>query len=559
VNFFSYSRKVENLLDGTQNTKENYQARRIFIKDPEKRKATFAKYYNRITLNEKWIFYESMGGMRMMDNPYAIFKQVYEDKRFKDYIHVWSIATHGTIPEEYRDKSNILFVTRNTDMYMRAIATAKYIVCNSVLPEYFVPKPEQKYLNTWHGIAYKGIGRSELSPLGPMGTIYNMLEATHVLTPCDFMTQKQLEGFSMHGVYSGEIAEIGYPRIDTTINASEQEKKQIRHILRIDPRKKVVLYAPTWRGDMRTRKFDTDTLTKDLKALAGVDANIIFMGHHLMLKHTKGLDFGNLIIPPSSINTNALLSVVDVLITDYSSIFFDFLVTGRPIIHYLYDYKEYKTERGLNLDKSELPGIVTQTTSGLIALVEEYLATSYSPTKKYLAARKRFCSHEDGRASERAVNWFLKDNTAGINIIPKDAKKSIVFWGGALNKTENATEYLQQVQEQVNKGDKVVVLIIARSVVKRPEIMSTIRSFGFDVTIIARGDDTMVATKTEKMARQLIEHGIRGWGRVPFVRGAYVRIYKREYRRILGNARFDEIVVYPKCSRFWKELVKYAS
>lgn len=554
-----YGEKIETLIDGAQNRKENYLARRIFIKDTEERKTTFAKYYKQTALNEKWIFYESMGGVRMMDNPYAIFKRVFGDKRFKDYIHVWSIANYDTIPQEYRDKGNILFVTRNTDMYMRAIATAQYVVCNSVLPEYFVRKPGQKYLNTWHGIAYKGIGRSELSLLGPMGTIYNMLEATHVLTPCDFMTQKQLFGFSMQGVYSGQIAEIGYPRIDTTINASTQEKERIQQTLKIDTNKKVVLYAPTWRGDMRIRKFDTDTLTNDLKALAKLDANIIFMGHHLMLKHTKGYDFSNLIVPPSSINTNGLLSIVDVLITDYSSIFFDFLVTARPIIHYLYDYDEYKRERGLSLEKSELPGTVVQTTAELIASVEKHLATPYAPTKRYEQARKRFCLHEDGAVSKRAVEWFFKNDVSGINIVPKDKKQSIVFWGGALNKTDNAMEYLQKIKDQVKKDDKIVVLVIARSVVKRPEIMSAIRSFGYNVTIIARGDDTMIATKTEKVARHLIEHGIRGWGRIPFVRLSYTRMYEREHRRILGSARFDEVIVYPKCSRFWKELAKYAS
>lgn len=550
---------LEGIFDGTQNSKEIFQARRKFISDPEERKTTFASYYNTISVNDKWIFYESMGGMRMMDNPYAIFKQVYQDKRFDDYIHVWSIATYATIPEEYKEKDNILFVTRNTHAYMQALSKAKFIVCNSVLPEFFVPKPDQKYLNTWHGIAYKGIGRSELSPLGPMGTIYNMLEATHILTPCDFMTQKQLFGFSMRGVYSGQMAEIGYPRIDTTINTSAKNKARIRQNLGIDPSKKVVLYAPTWRGNMRTRKFDTDTLVRDLKALAGVDANVIFMGHHLMLKHTKGIDFGDLIIPPSSINTNELLSVVDVLITDYSSIFFDFLVTERPIIHYVYDYDEYERERGLGLDICELPGVIVRNNTELISSVEKFLESSYTPTRQYIAACERFCPHDNGKVSERTVEWFFMDNSKAVDVVRKIPKTSIVFWAGALNKTEHALKYLEKVRKQVKKDDKIVVLVVARSVVKRPEIMKIIRSFDLSVTIIARGDESMVATSAEKVARRLMEHGMRGWGRVPFVRRAYSRLYQREYRRVFGGARFDEIILYERCSRFWKELVKYAA
>ncbi len=551
--------KLETLMDGTQNSLKNFRARRVFISELADQKEHFAKCYNTIPVSDNWIFYESMGGKRMMDNPLALFRQIHGDKRFKDFVHVWVVTRYDTIPTELKSVSNMLFVTRNTSAYMQAITKSKYIVCNSTFPVYVVPKPEQKYLNTWHGIAYKGIGRSEQSPLGPRSTVDNMLQATHILTSCDYMTQKQLLGFSMKGVYSGELAEAGYPRIDMTLNASAADKKRLYSDLGLDPDKQVVLYAPTWRGVMEDRKFDVDTLQKDLAALAGLDANVIFMGHHLMIENIKGVDLGSLIIPPPSQNTNELLSIVDVLITDYSSIFFDFLVTNKPIIHYVYDYDEYKRERGLGLELDELPGEVVRTKKELIATARNLLATPYKPTRQYARARKRFCPHEDGRVSKRVAEWFIKGNSKGVNIVPKDKRPSIVFWGGALNNTQHALEYLEKLKAVVKRGDKNVVLVVARSIMKQPEIMTIINDLGETVTVIARAHDTMIGTKTEKVAKRLMESGVRGTGRIPMLRQAYDRLYRREYQRMFGGARFDEIVLYPKCSRFWKELVKYAA
>src|SRR5699024_11894189 len=112
----------------------------------------------------------------------------------------------------------------------------------------FVRGHWQKYLNTWHGVAYKALGRGPENPLGAAESVYNLMQATHVLTPCPYMTDLELERFSLRHSYSGVIAELGYPRIDLQLNMSNDDRSRVLTDLSLDLGRKTVLYAPTWRG-----------------------------------------------------------------------------------------------------------------------------------------------------------------------------------------------------------------------------------------------------------------------------------------------------------------------
>lgn len=530
-----------------------YDSQRYFIKDLDERKRRYALYYEALPTDDKVIFYESMSGVRMMDNPYAIFRAVLEDKRFADYTHVWSVGAYDTVPKRYRGLPNVVIVTRHTDIYLRYLASAKHIIGNSTLPEYFVRKPDQKYLNTWHGIAYKRVGRAENALLGSAYSVFNMLQATHVLTPCHFMTQLQLHGLCMSGVPSGELAEVGYPRIDMTLNLSEARADEIASEFGIDRTKRTVLYAPTWRSE----KFDTDRLAADLKGLSALDANVIFMGHHMMLKHLKNIDLGNVIVPPASTNTNELLGVVDILITDYSSIFFDFIVTGLPIVHYMYDYDEYYRERGLNLEEDDLPGVIVKSSENLVEQVRILLQGSFPPeeTERYRRAKERFCPHEDGAASRRAVEWFFFGDTSGVKVIPRSWKRSVVFWGGRLTGGPQVADFLARLRDYAARPDIVPVLVVARSVESNPQVMDVIRELGAKVSVIARPGHGMVASPEEDEAKKDVEHGN---STQPAAIELHRRSYLREYRRVLGHAAFDESIEFENNSRFWKELASCA-
>lgn len=548
------------------------------IRDPEDLKTRQAEYVVSVPTNSQVVFYESMSGARMMDSPYALFLHLYHDPEFSKLHHVWSVRSEDLIPDELRDDPRITFVTRGTDAHLYFLSLSGYIIGNSLLPEYFVRKPDQKYLNTWHGIAYKTLGRTDASPLGAAGSVYNLLQATHVLTPCPYMTETELTRFSLRGVFSGSLAEIGYPRQDLTLNMSESSALRLRENLGLDSTKKTVLYAPTWRGNKGSARFDGDQLQRDIEALAKLDANVIFQAHHIMLRHIKNVDYGNIIVPPANTSANELLAVADLLISDYSSIFFDFLATGKPIVHYLYDYAEYADDRGLLLDQSDLPGPIVSTADELISTVTSLISEPYRPTTRYQQARERFCPHDDGHASLRTIRWFMLGDNQGIRQIEARPRPTTIFWGGRLDKSRKTEAFLDSLDTVAKSGDRDVTLLVAHSVKSNSVAMERIRQLDPSVSIVARNDFEMIMTTNEKQARNGTDISPAAkepteknsvWNRL---KGAFARkapvasaeddplmtMYQREYRRVFGDAKFDEMVEFEGLSGFWRKLAQHA-
>lgn len=548
------------------------------VRDSEALKTRQAEYNETVPTDARVIFYESMSGARMMDSPYALFLQMYRDSAYCGYHHVWSVRSPDLVPDEFKDDPRVTFVTRGTDAHAYFLALAGFIIGNSLLPDHFVRKTDQKYLNTWHGIAYKVLGRTEGSPLGAAGSVYNLLQSTHVLTPCPFMTETQLDRFSLRGVFSGSMAEIGYPRQDLTVNLTDSDADRLENTLGLDPTKKTVLYAPTWRGNKGTARFDAAQLERDMACLAKLEANVIFQAHHMMLRHIKHVDYSNIIVPPSNVVTNELLAVADLLISDYSSIFFDFLVTGNPIVHYLYDYDAYAEERGLLLDRSDLPGPIVSTGDDLVETVSNLISEPYGPTPEYQRARQRFCPHDDGEACSRTIQWFVNGDSAGINQVEARTRPTVIFWGGRLDKSKKTESFLESVKAAAQAGDRDVSLLVAHAVKSNEIAMKKIRELDPSVSIIARNDFEMIMTTDEKNARQGIDEAAAQqrrkdtgsvWNRLksamgrktPQVEPAEVLLnsmYRREYRRVFGDAQFDDIVMFEKLSDFWKKLARHA-
>lgn len=520
------------------------------IEDREQRKTIFHEMQQEVPCHPDIVFYESMSGAKMMDSPYSIFTYIYNQTlgTHPHKLHVWSLRSKETIPPRYREAPGLETVRRHTPAYMYYLARATHIIGNSTLPEYFVRKPEQSYLNTWHGIGYKTLGRNSHNLLGGSLSVTNMLQATHVISPCPFMSDILLDGFSMANVYSGHFAEAGYPRIDATLNTRPADKLHLLEDLGSSPEQPVVTYAPTWRGD----SFDVERLRHDLKNLATLRCTTVFLGHHIMLKHIDLTSLGDVVVPPNHVNTNELLSVTDILITDYSSIFFDFQVTERPIIHYLYDYEEYSSTRGLTLANSELPGTIVADSPSLLQAVDNELRRSRATARDYSEHIARFNPHDQGASSEAVSEWFFHGNASGV--VPErelNSRPKILFWGGRLADESEHGAFFDDISDAVKGGDRDVTLFVSRTVRRNPSAMRRIKALGTSVSVVVRDDYTFGMTAAEEEARET-----EAIHRSVLQQAAYDRIYEREYRRLFGGSRFDDVRLFPNQSYFWTRLAQ---
>lgn len=520
-------------------------------------------------VNKTVIFYETMSGARMGDNPYGIFEYLRSHPEHGSFLHVWSIDAHSTIPVQYKDAPDVIFVRRNTHSYTYFLANAGYVVCNANLPAFYIRRPGQRYLNTWHGVPYKTLGRNTPNArFGSPAGNSTFTKATHILTPCEFTTDKILSGYSMKGVSNAAIAEIGYPRVDRTLNADESQKMHLKQVLGlVDDQtssnfRPTVLYAPTWRSENDKDVVDPDQLMEDLEALSGLNVQLMYRGHHRMDRLIKDASVGeqlsNVIIPSHEISSNDLMTVVDILITDYSSIFFDFLPTGRPVVHYLYDLDDYKSSRGLNIGTEDLPGTVVVSRPELVNAVSQLSVEfnsydsghdfSSNPLQgeRYSAAQDRFCPHDDGRASKRAVEFFIEGLNDGMHTrSAKDGRPTAAFWAGDLRPGPAANDFLENLLKSAHSSLEQTVLIVERkapidkgllqSIKKLKDVISTY-SYDLEKPIVLPEEE---ADYTEFASEYYLEFKT---AKSRLHRSETLReIYSREYRRRLDDAKFDRV------------------
>src|SRR5699024_8745328 len=432
--------------------------------------------YHHYQLNSNMRCYERTSDSRMLENQYAIFEYIIKDQNFKVYIHVWVVNSFQVLPDEFKSKDNIVFVKKGSDAYFKYISSAKYLICNSTFEPYVVRKPDQYYLQTSHGIFYKTVGRdSSNTPIGVAGGTRNLLQATHIIVPNEYMAKKQPKSYSIKDIHSGTIAKIGYPRIDVTVNISEETRQSISNSMGLDPSKKIVFYAPTWRGDSKANnRFDSKQLLDDLEKLATLDVNVIFRGHPITNSLLKDIKLPkNIIVPTPDIQTNELLGMSNILISDYSSVFFDFIVTEKPTIHYLYDKEDYTKDRGLNLEDSELPGLVAKTGDQLVKLVDKCLIEN-KPNSQYLKAKERFSTYDKGVSSKKVVEWFFYDKKEEIDFVDKVKKgKTYLYLGGFLEDID-----IQKLVDKLNSlvADNVVSLMLNKQVAKNKEKLGLLKN-----------------------------------------------------------------------------------
>lgn len=360
------------------------------------------------------IIFESFGGRQVSDSPlaiYELFKKLYPGFRY-----IWSVEREA-VP--YCKANGIPYVVRRTARWARTLEKAQYWISNARFPAW-VRKPKYvTYIQTWHGTPLKKLGLDieNVAMPGTNTAAYHrnfVSEANRwdaLVSPNDYSTQIFRSAFG----FKNQILKVGYPRNDELINSSPEDVTALKQQLGIPLDKKVVLYAPTYRDNQFAEKgkytFELPFSLADFRERFGQDAVLILRMHYLISNALDVSDYSDFVYDLSSYpNISDLYLVSDLLITDYSSVFFDYAYLQRPILFYPYDYHLYKDElRGFYLDyEKDLPGKIAQNEADLLDNVEEFLQRpDMSQDPQFQKFYDRFCVINDGLASFKVVNYVV--------------------------------------------------------------------------------------------------------------------------------------------------------
>jgi CDP-glycerol glycerophosphotransferase len=327
-------------------------------------------------------------------NPAAIYQKMRE--LAPQVRGVWVVSS--------RDRAASLppgvpLVVEGTPAYYRAMATAKYLVNNVNFPHTMTKRPGSVHVQTQHGTPLKtlGLDMKDHPEAAAAMDFDRLLEHVgrwdYLVSPNPHST----EVFSR--VYPGgyEILETGYPRNDRFAHPDPAEVARLRAELGIPEGSTAVLYAPTHREQHTgyVPHLDLAALAADLGP-----GHTLLMRAHYFYDGTELPTADNILDVSGHPVIEDLCLAADVLVTDYSSVMFDYAALDRPIVVYAPDWEEYQRVRGVTFDLfAEPPGAVTSTQAELTAVLRDAPDTS----ELRAAFRKRFCPYDDGHAAERVV------------------------------------------------------------------------------------------------------------------------------------------------------------
>jgi len=515
----------------------------------------YAKYYKKLSVKENRILYQSRDGKNMSDSPYAIFKYLINNSKYNNFIHVWACESNEIrkyYKRKYRHLENVKFVVIHGDEYLKELSQCKYLINNSSFSIYFCSKPEQIYINTWHGTPLKHLGLDlDNSLLAIQNLTRNFLHTSYLLTQNRHTTNVFEKSFQLKGLYTGEVIEDGYPRTDLTINTPYKnvKKELLKTNKKIKFKKhKNLLFAPTYRGDFMNPSDDIDELLKNVKALEkNTEYNILLKVHPFIYQDVaEDKRFNNYLIP-DTMDPNEVLCLADLLVTDYSSIFFDFLVTNKPIIFYTSDYEKYKHERGLYIDVESLPGPTTTNIEDLIKTINKSLYNEQKYLDLYKYFKNQYVSHDDGQVTKRLIDRLFSKNKKVLNNI-NNKESLLIYAGGLMN--NGITSSLLNLLENIDYNKFEVTIFMQRKVNKIA--LDNLNRVNKNVKILLRSGG-FFATMSENYRNNYVRN--RGIISSKEEKLYPEKAYKREFRRLFGNSKFDYVIDFSGYSMFWSNLL----
>ncbi|WP_417791602.1 CDP-glycerol glycerophosphotransferase family protein [Stutzerimonas xanthomarina] len=509
----------------------------------------YLKSVDCLPVNNRSVFFDSFWGQKIGGDPYAVYRELSRRDEFD--IYVWVTRPGCVVPSDVRSSRKVRFVQYNSREYAEALTCCGIFVFNMNLPYYFIKRPGQVLVNTWHGIPLKRLGLDIEQRVGLSANMQRFFNQADILPISgQYEYEKVFKSCGATDSLCGAFLCRGSPRIDLTLNA---DPMVIRHQLGLNSGKKVVFYAPTWRGTAFSVSAQIDlqlTAISRLTELLGDEYEVFASLHHFTKAAISGRSLGFRQVP-EDVDINEFLSVVDVLVSDYSSILIDFLVLDRPIVLHVPDLREYTEDRGLYLDLDDLPCCITVSNDELVEGVKRApKPSSFACYSKFVQA---FIPEQDGASSVRVVDALIsKCSSVGVPRLVDP----ILIYPGALRDNGITSSLKSLVLNLKKRGVDVVLLVDSRHETR-------VGSFRKNLAYFRRICDVV-----------LVDRGLPGFGRIGYAYAKYLQSprslsaeerselalgVEREVGRVLGDVRFSVAIDFSGYDKYWSLFVSHVN
>ncbi len=408
--------------------KDKWKKQRSIIREGIKNTAYFV-FFRKLKIKNNVAVVESRGGEDFASNLFYLAKEL-EQRGIQLYI-----------PYKEQTKEKIKTIIKNGQFshaklvrmysyrYYKLLAVAKFLANDIAFDWKYIKRDEQVYVNTWHGTPLKTLGFDIPKGGYTMGNIQrNFLMVDYLTAPSDYFTEKILSAYHVDRLYPGKILHSGYPRNAVFFDEGLRDITRKRFGLE---GYQVIVYMPTWRGG-HTSPETSGLLQKHLLSINAdlMENQILYVKLHNMDRQSVCVDnLAHVRHFPQDIDCYQFLTAADCLITDYSSIFFDFANTGRKIVLFPYDKEQYLKDRNLYFDVDRLPFPCVRTVKDLVKEINE--GKNYDDR----AFREEFCTYDHRDAAREIIDVALGgENVEFERVAPNGKKNVLIYCGGLLLK-----------------------------------------------------------------------------------------------------------------------------
>lgn len=467
-----------------------------------------------------------------------ILNELNHNNAFKDFhIYVKTAKDTEEIVKTYIRQNgwNRTEAVTPDSVYMELIETAQFLLTEVYLTAAWVKKEGQMYINIWHGTPLKKLGLAKNAKGKHKNGIQqsNFIDADYLLYPNDYTKKHMLESYKVAELMPGKVLKLGYPRTGGMLEAAQSDQTELRKMLAPNG-EHIYAYMPTWKDYLKV-----DQVVAESKELLDyLDANlredqILYVNlHHRVSDSLDYSQFKRIRQFPPTVDSYKLLALTDALITDYSSVFYDYLALRRQIVLYCADYELYRKKRGTYMDLMELPFDKAVTPEEVLAAINR------GKTYDDEAAYQEFCAYDSVENAHKLCSLFMgTEDEVEVEAIPKNKKKKVMIYSDALSECTE-TQWLRKTAENCAGSDTVELFISCNQDMVNENKDSAYPLLN-KVPVIGTTADYFPSAMG-RTAKKLYESG-------KITIGQAMSVWKYDYaaavRRFLGRAAFDLAVL----------------
>lgn len=521
-------------------------------KKKDKAQACYMNNMKLTHVDDNIILFESFWGRKIGCNPYAVYCKMLENDAFSNYTFILIKRLDIEAPEITKRHANVKFVEPGTPEYAEYLLKAGILITNSTFPRYFVKRQGQRVYNFWHGIPLKHMGRdSDPLLVASSNTQRNFLMSDAILLSSQYAVNKTIIPYDASCLTLPRAKIIGSPRIDKMLNSDSSE---IKSRLCITADSKIILYAPTWRGTVASINRDIED---QLDAIAAISETIsagevLFLSiHNYTRNNLQSFPVDGRMVP-DDIDINEFLSIVDILITDFSSIFIDFLPLDRPVILHVPDRVEYEKSRGIYIPLEDLPVAISNNLHELkCAINKPNRPSSYETYNKYL---NTLLPYEDGHAANRAIELIFSSATTKALA---NEKKRILIFPGSLKNNGITTSFLNLMNNIDFDVFDVIVAVNSEAIDKSAECTDNFYRINRSCQVVMRSGITNLTPDQAPVYKKFREKKYKYLTNKD--KDFLFEIFKLEARRVFGDTIFDIAVDFCGYAEYWSMLLSHTN